>query len=81
MPWSDINVIIFNNNNNNNENKNNNDEDNITNIMDAEANTCEKCVQNNKEINNNLINQESDINNNIDKETLINIFNCIKKIS
>ena len=49
--------------------------------MDAEANTCEKCVQNNKEINNNLINQESDINNNIDKETLINIFNCIKKIS
>ena len=81
LPWSDINVIIFNNNKNNNENKNNNDEDNMTNITDAETNTNtgEKSVQSNKEINNNLVNQESDINNNIDKETLTNIFNCIKK--
>ncbi len=80
LPWSDINIILFN-NNNNNENKKNKDEDNIT---DAETITGEKSVQSGSEINNNnMVNQDTPLqdtnNNNIDKETLTNIFNCLKK--
>ena len=80
LPWSDINIILFNNNNNKEKNINNNkDGDNIT---DIETTTGEKSVVSTSEMTNNLTSQESyvsDKNNNFDIGILNNIFNCLKK--
>ena len=80
LPWSDINIILFNNNNNKEKNINNNkDGDNIT---DIETTTGEKSVVSTSEMTNNLTSQESSVcdkNNNFDIGILNNIFNCLKK--
>ena len=80
LPWSDINIILFNNNNNKEKNINNNkDGDNIT---DIETTTGEKSVLSTSEMTNNLTSQESSVcdkNNNFDIGILNNIFNCLKK--
>jgi hypothetical protein len=80
LPWSDINIILFNNNNNKEKNFNNNkDGDNIT---DIETTTGEKSVVSTSEMTNNLTSQESSVcdkNNNFDIGILNNIFNCLKK--
>jgi DNA polymerase sigma len=79
LPWSDINIILFNNNNREKNINNNKDGDNIT---DIETATGEKSVVSTSEMNNNLASQESSVsdkNNNADTGILNNIFNCLRK--
>ena len=84
LPWSDINIILFN-NINNKENKNSETKDNMTEITEIETTIDEKTVLSNSETNNNnFVNKDSshsvaDINNSEEVGMLINIFNCLKK--